>query len=177
MVHPAQQAAMSPFPHMIIFGEWLWHAMKCLWEGHGNMGTTREWHWEQGNYTGTLWEHYGNAMWIYEGKVVCCFVLFVLMRSTELGCFRSCSWSLWKALNKEGASAFGFMAFGLAGCRSSWILNDFFTENLGGTGMCLWCVVGKILMRRFNGNSFGKIWIQNVGDTGFLSDFWCWELE
>jgi len=33
------------------------------------------------------------------------FVLFVLMRSTEPGCFRSCSWSLWKALDEQGASA------------------------------------------------------------------------
>ncbi len=30
------------------------------------------------------------------------FVLFVLMRSTQLGCFRSRSWSLWKALKEEG---------------------------------------------------------------------------
>jgi hypothetical protein len=26
--------------------------------------------------------------------------LFVFMRSTELGCFRSCSWHLWKALDE-----------------------------------------------------------------------------
>ncbi len=32
-------------------------------------------------------------------EVVCLFVLFVGMRSTELGCFRSCSWCLWKALD------------------------------------------------------------------------------
>jgi hypothetical protein len=36
---------------------------------------------------------------IYEGRL---FVLFVLMRSTELGCLRSRSWSLWKALDEEG---------------------------------------------------------------------------
>jgi hypothetical protein len=30
---------------------------------------------------------------------------FVLMRSTERGCFRLRSWSLWKALKEEGASA------------------------------------------------------------------------
>jgi hypothetical protein len=30
------------------------------------------------------------------------FVLFVPMRSTEPGCFRSCSWYLWKALEEEG---------------------------------------------------------------------------
>jgi hypothetical protein len=37
-------------------------------------------------------------------KVVClfCFVLFVLMRSTELGCFKSHSWSL---LRRRGALA------------------------------------------------------------------------
>ncbi len=34
--------------------------------------------------------------------VLFCFVLFVLMmRSSELGCFRSCSWPLWKALEEE----------------------------------------------------------------------------
>jgi hypothetical protein len=27
---------------------------------------------------------------------------FVVMRSTEWGCFRSCSWCLWKALDEEG---------------------------------------------------------------------------
>ncbi len=31
-------------------------------------------------------------------KVVC----FVTMRSTKLGCFRFCSWYLWKALDEEG---------------------------------------------------------------------------
>ncbi len=30
------------------------------------------------------------------------FVLFVLTRPTEPGCFKLRSWSLWKALNKEG---------------------------------------------------------------------------
>jgi len=35
------------------------------------------------------------------------------MRSTELGWFRSCSWSLWKALEEEGCIGLGFMAFGL----------------------------------------------------------------
>jgi hypothetical protein len=31
--------------------------------------------------------------------------LFCSMRSTKPGCFRSCSWCLWKALNEEGALA------------------------------------------------------------------------
>jgi hypothetical protein len=33
--------------------------------------------------------------------VLFCFVLFVIMRSIKLGCFRLCSWCLWKALDKE----------------------------------------------------------------------------
>jgi hypothetical protein len=33
-------------------------------------------------------------------KEGCLFVLFVLMRFTELGCFKSHSWSLWKALEE-----------------------------------------------------------------------------
>jgi hypothetical protein len=32
---------------------------------------------------------------------------------------------------------------------------------------CAFDVFGKILMRGFNGNLFGKIWIQNVGDIDF----------
>jgi hypothetical protein len=57
-------------------------------------------------------------------KVVC----FVVMRSTELGCFRSCSWCLWKALDEE--ACMGLVPWHLdLRCKSSWILNDFFTEN------------------------------------------------
>jgi len=33
-----------------------------------------------------------------EGSLFC----FVLMRSTKPGCFRLCSWCLWKALDEEG---------------------------------------------------------------------------
>jgi hypothetical protein len=36
---------------------------------------------------------------IYEGRLFVCFVLFVLMKSTQPGCFRLRSWSLWKALD------------------------------------------------------------------------------
>jgi hypothetical protein len=57
-------------------------------------------------------------------KVVC----FVVMRSTEPGCFRSCSWCLWKALDKEGCMGLVPWRLDLQ-CKSSWILNDFFTEN------------------------------------------------
>jgi hypothetical protein len=40
-------------------------------------------------------------------KVVSLFG-FVLMRSTEPGCFRSCSWSLWKALDEARCMGFWF---------------------------------------------------------------------
>ncbi len=54
--------------------------------------------------------------------------LFVLMRSTEPRNFRLRSWSLWKALEEEGC--IGLVSWHLdLRCRSSWILNDFFTEN------------------------------------------------
>ncbi len=44
-----------------------------------------------------------------DGSLFC----FVVMRSTEPGCFRSCSWCLWKALDEEWMG-FGSMTFGLA---------------------------------------------------------------
>jgi len=53
-------------------------------------------------------------------KVVCLFC-FVLMRSTKSGCFRSHSWSLWKALEEEGCIGLCLDLW----CKSSWILNDF----------------------------------------------------
>jgi hypothetical protein len=53
---------------------------------------------------------------------------FVLMKSSKPGCFMSCSWSLWKALEERGC--IGLVPWGLdLWCKSSWILNDFFTEN------------------------------------------------
>ncbi len=45
-----------------------------------------------------------------EGNLFC----FVVMRFTEPGCFRSCSWCLWKALDEEGVHGLGSMSFGLA---------------------------------------------------------------
>ncbi len=42
------------------------------------------------------------AALVYLWRKVVCFVCFVIMRSTQLGCFRSCSWCLWKALDKKG---------------------------------------------------------------------------
>ncbi len=45
-----------------------------------------------------------------EGSLFC----FLVMRSTEPGCFRSFSWCLWKALDEEGVHGLGSMTFGLA---------------------------------------------------------------
>ncbi len=58
-----------------------------------------------------------------EGSLFC----FAVMRSAELGCFRSCSWCLWKALDKEGCMGLILWCLDLW-CKSSWILNDFFTS-------------------------------------------------
>jgi hypothetical protein len=59
-----------------------------------------------------------------EGSLFC----FVVMRSTEPRCFKSWSWSLWKALDEE--ACMGLVPWRLElSCKSSWILNDFFTEK------------------------------------------------
>ncbi len=48
-----------------------------------------------------------------EGSLFC--FCFVVMRLTEPGCFRLCSWCLWKALDEEGCMALGStMVVGLA---------------------------------------------------------------
>ncbi len=39
--------------------------------------------------------------------------LFLIMRSTELGCFRLCSWCLWKSLDEEECMGFSSLAFAL----------------------------------------------------------------
>jgi hypothetical protein len=56
------------------------------------------------------------------------FFCFVVIRSTELGCFRSCARCLWKALNEDGCMGLVPWCWDLW-CKSSWILNNFFTEN------------------------------------------------
>jgi hypothetical protein len=43
------------------------------------------------------WTHIENDLSMKEGNLFC----FAVMRSTELGCFRLCSWCLWKALDEE----------------------------------------------------------------------------
>ncbi len=107
-------------------------------------------------------------------KVVClfCFCTYDFHR-TQPGCFRLCSWSLWKALKEEGC--IGLVSWHLdLWCRSSWILNDsslkiklnyIVAENFGGIGV----YVPLVLLERswwaswINGILFGKIWIRNVG--------------
>jgi hypothetical protein len=84
-----------------------------------------------------LGQQHRPATLVYLWRKVVCFV-FVLMRTTKLGCFRLCSWCLWKALNEEGCIGLVPSGFDLW-CKSSWILNDFFTEIFGRIGMCLWC--------------------------------------
>ncbi len=60
-----------------------------------------------------------------EGSLVC----FVVMRSTEPGDFRLCSWCIWKALDKGGVHGlFIPWCFDLQ-CKSSSILNDFLMKN------------------------------------------------
>jgi hypothetical protein len=44
--------------------------------------------------------------------------VFVLMRSRELGCFRLCSWCVWKGLKEEGCIGLVSWCFDL-GCKSS----------------------------------------------------------
>jgi len=94
-------------------------------------------------------------IFIYLWRNIVCFVLFcfVLMRSTEPGCFRSCLLGVFgKLWTRSGAWWAWFraawicrakvleywMIFSLKikRCKSSWILNDFFTEN---------CTVQKFL--------------------------------
>jgi hypothetical protein len=61
-----------------------------------------------------------------QGSLFC--FCFVLMRSTEPRCFRSCTYCLWKALNEYGCM--GLVPWHLdLQCKSSWILNDFLTKN------------------------------------------------
>jgi hypothetical protein len=69
----------------------------------------------------TLCQYSGWKYSIYLWRKVVCFVY---MGSTELGCFRSCSWCPWKALDKEGCMGMVPWRLDLQ-CKSSWILNDF----------------------------------------------------
>ncbi len=61
---------------------------------------------------------------VKQGSLFC----FVTMRFTKPGCFRSCSWYLWKALEEEVCISLVSWHLDLH-CKSSWMLNDFFTKN------------------------------------------------
>ncbi len=63
------------------------------------------------------------ATLVYLWRKVC----FVVRRSTKLGCFKSCSWCVWKALDEEGCIGLVPWLLNLQ-CKSSWILNDFFIK-------------------------------------------------
>ncbi len=92
--------------------------------GQSNWFWTKKQKFELGRHLIYLWR-----------KVVC----FVVIRSTELGCFRLCSLSLWKALDEKGCMGLVPWRLDLQ-CQKSWILNDFFaTKYFQGIGMCLWC--------------------------------------
>jgi hypothetical protein len=54
------------------------------------------------------------------------FFCFVNMRSTELGCFRLCSWCLWKALDEE--ACMGLVPWHLDLERKKFLNIDFFSE-------------------------------------------------
>ncbi len=61
-----------------------------------------------------------------EGSLFC----FVVMRSTEPECFKSCSWCFWKALHEE-ERCMGLVPWSLdLWCKSSWILKWFLHWNL-----------------------------------------------
>jgi hypothetical protein len=51
-------------------------------------------HWKNYKILEILWNHLS----MKEGSLFC----FVVIRSIKPGCFRSCSWCLWKALDEEG---------------------------------------------------------------------------
>ncbi len=84
------------------------------------------------NFISLFWELFNDEidlrvryLSMKEGRLFC----FVVMRSTALGCFKSFSWCLWKALDK-GLGCMGLVPWRLdLQCKSSWILNDFFTKN------------------------------------------------
>jgi len=83
---------------------------------------------ELGNHFAHLRRLEDDFKTIYLWSKVVCLFCFVLMRSIELGCFRLCSWCLWKGLDEE--RCMNLVPWGLdLQCKSSWILNDFFTKN------------------------------------------------
>jgi hypothetical protein len=81
---------------------------------------------------------------IYLWRMVVCFVLFcfVVMRSTKLECFRSCSWCLLKALNEEGC-------MGLAWFHDVW--------TCGAKGLEYW-MISSLKIKLNNSWKFRRYW-------------------
>ncbi len=124
------------------------------------------------NCGNNMGEHLANHLSMKEGCLFC-FVLFVPMRSTKLGCFRSHSWSLWKALEEEGCMGLVSWRLDLQ-CKSSWILNDFFTGNEIKSSWKFWknwnmplVLLERSWWAKIYWNLFGKTWTQNVRDIDF----------
>ncbi len=101
----------------------------CHWVNLWQEAFAGETFWERvGKPFCPLWRLENDFKTIYLWSKVVCLFCFVLMRSIELGCFRLCSWCLWKGLDEE--RCMHLVPWGLdLQCKSSWILNDFFTEN------------------------------------------------
>jgi hypothetical protein len=73
---------------------------KELWCAFSVIGKILQWDWGCDDTWANGTSHI--SLFMKEG---CLFVLFILMRSTELGCFRSCFWSLWKSFKEERRGA------------------------------------------------------------------------
>jgi hypothetical protein len=115
--------------------------------------------------------HPTNNLSMKEGSLIC----IVVMRSTEPGCFRSsCSWCLWKALNKKGCIGLVPMTFGLAVQKFlniEWIfklkikLNHSWKFRRNWNVPLVW--LGRSWWAAFNGIYLVRFRIQNVGVIDF----------
>jgi hypothetical protein len=62
-------------------------------------------------------------------------------------------------------------------CVVVWFKTNVISSKISEELECAFGVVGKILMSRISWNLFGKVWIHNVGDIEFLSDFFRWKFQ
>ncbi len=117
---------------------------------------------------------------IYLWRKVVCFVLFcfLVMRSTKPGCFRLCSWYLWKALDEEGCMGLVPWCLVLAVQKFliiEWLLHWKFNSNRSWKFWRNWNVPLVLLERSwwagFNGILFGKAWIQTCREILILKWF------
>jgi hypothetical protein len=93
-----------------------WSAVLCIYEfGHVNHELDlADFVWLCGRRYELSWCNPVKPGNIYLWREVVCLFSLYLWDSPKPGCFRSRSWSLWKALKEQGCICFGFMAFGLA---------------------------------------------------------------